>query len=80
MCSELHGDMQRLAEMTSPVDTAREQQNCNTDYLFHRYSANRNFTPLEQVQSVNQDAHTQLIAWAGNLTCSNRSLQGVLKD
>ena len=52
----------------------------NTDYLFHRYSANRNFTPLEQVQSVNQDAHTQLIAWAGNLTCSNRSLQGVLKD
>jgi hypothetical protein len=29
---------------------------------------------------VNQDALVKIIAWAGNLTCSNRFLQGLLKD
>ena len=51
----------------------------NTDYMFFRYAARRNFTPLDRVQSINQDAIVQLITFAGNLTCSNFSLQGTLK-
>jgi hypothetical protein len=51
----------------------------NTDYLFMRYAPRRNFTPLERMQSFNQDAIAQLVCWAGNMTCSNFSLQGVLK-
>jgi hypothetical protein len=51
----------------------------NTDYLFLRYAPKRNFTPLDKVQSINQDAIVQLITFAGNLTCSNFSLQGTLK-
>ena len=51
----------------------------NTDYMFFRYSPKRNFTPLERIQSINQDAIVQLITFAGNLTCSNFSLQGTLK-
>jgi len=52
----------------------------NTDYLFFRYSPKRNFTPLEKMQSINQDAYAQLITFAGNLTCSNCSVQGVYKE
>lgn len=51
----------------------------NTDYMFFRYAKKRNFTPLERVQSINQDAIAQLITFAGNLTCSNFALQGTLK-
>ena len=52
----------------------------NTDYLFLRYAAKRLFKPLERVNSINQDAMVQLITFAGNLTCSNCSLQGVGKE
>lgn len=51
----------------------------NTDYIKFRPSSQRNMVPLENVQSINQDAMVQLIVWAGNMTVSNRSLQGVLK-
>jgi len=51
----------------------------NTDYLFMRYSPKRNFTPLDRVQSINQDAIVQLITFAANLTGSNFALQGTLK-
>ena len=50
----------------------------NTDYLKFRPSTNRNMTPLENVQSINQDATVKLIVWAGNMTLSNAQLQGVL--
>ena len=52
----------------------------NTDYLHFRYAPRRNFTPLDKVQSINQDAIVQLVTFAGNLTGSNFSLQGLLKD
>jgi hypothetical protein len=53
----------------------------NTDYIFFRPHSDRNFTPLTPDRySVNQDAMVNLIGWAGNMTCSNRFLQGVLKD
>jgi len=50
----------------------------NTDYLYWRPHSNRNFVPLEQRDSVNQDAFVVPIVFAGNLTMSNASLQGVL--
>jgi hypothetical protein len=52
----------------------------NTDYLHFRYAENRLFKPMKELRPVNQDADIHLILFAGNLTCSNRSLQGVLKD
>lgn len=51
----------------------------NTDYIKFRPSSQRNMVPLENVQSINQDATVQLIVWAGNMTTSNRSLQAVIK-
>jgi hypothetical protein len=50
----------------------------NSDYLYWRPHVNRNFVPLEQRDSVNQDAMVVPIVFAGNLTMSNASLQGVL--
>ena len=50
----------------------------NTDYLFLRPKQGREFVPLGERNSVNQDASVQSVVWAGNMTCSNRSLQGVM--
>jgi hypothetical protein len=53
----------------------------NTNYLFFRPHADRNFVPLgDERFSTNQDALVKLIGFAGNMTCSNRFLQGVLAD
>ncbi len=49
----------------------------NTDYIFLRYAPKRLFKPLDKVMSINQDAIVQLITFAGNMTTSNSSLQGV---
>lgn len=50
----------------------------NTDYIKFRPHRDRNMVPLNPDRfSTNQDAMTRLIGWAGNMTCSNRSLQGV---
>lgn len=51
----------------------------NTKYLHWRPHRDRNMTAVlggKTRASINQDAEIQLIGWAGNLTCSNRSLQG----
>lgn len=50
----------------------------NTDYIYLRPHSDRNFVPLERRDAVNQDAFVVPIVWAGNLTASNLSLQGVL--
>ncbi|PKR55407.1 phage major capsid protein [Thalassospira marina] len=50
----------------------------NTDYLHLRPSKGREFTPSKERMSVNQDAMVKPVFWAGNMTCSNRSLQGVI--
>jgi hypothetical protein len=51
----------------------------NTNYIFFRPYAARNFTPIGgERESVNQDAMVKLIGFAGNMTMSNASLQGVL--
>lgn len=50
----------------------------NTDYLYLRPHSKRQFVPLRDRDSINQDATVMPVVWAGNMTCSNRSLQGVL--
>lgn len=52
----------------------------NTDYLFWDTHEDANFTPGDMQRAVNQDAWTMPILLMANLTCSNRGLQGVLKD
>lgn len=52
----------------------------NTDYLFLRPAKGREFTPLGEKASVNQDAMVLPVVWAGNMTCSNRARQVVLKN
>ncbi|MGI9345505.1 MAG: phage major capsid protein [Gammaproteobacteria bacterium] len=51
----------------------------NTDYLFLRPARGREFIPLGDKASINQDAMVMPVVWAGNMTCSNRSLQGVMQ-
>jgi hypothetical protein len=50
----------------------------NTEYIHWRPHKSRNMVPLENVQSINQDATVKLIVFAGNMTLSNAFLQGVL--
>jgi len=51
----------------------------NSNYLFFRPHRDRNMVPLEPDRfSTNQDAMVKLIAFAGNMTSSNLSLQGVM--
>lgn len=59
--------------------TANHMWFLNTNYIFLRPHKDRNFVPIGgERQSINQDAIVKLYGWAGNLTCSNSSLQGVL--
>lgn len=50
----------------------------NTDYIHYRPHAMRNMVPLSPNRryATNQDAEVQIMAWAGNLTCSGRAFQG----
>ena len=50
----------------------------NCDYIHYRPHANRNMVPLSPNKryATNQDAEVQILAWAGNLTCSGRQFQG----
>jgi len=51
----------------------------NTDFIHLRPHQDRNMVPLDPDRfSVNQDAMVKLVAWAGNMTISNRFLQGVI--
>jgi len=52
----------------------------NTKYLFFRPHADRNFVPLapNKRYAINQDAEVQILAFAGNLTCSGAQFQGRL--
>lgn len=52
----------------------------NTDYIYLRPASNRQFHVGKTRESLNQDAIVIPVFWAGNMTCSNRSLQGVIID
>jgi hypothetical protein len=53
----------------------------NTKYIHWRPHKDRNMVPLspEKRYSTNQDASVVILAWAGNMTVSNSSLQGRLR-
>ena len=60
-------------------ETATFMYLLNTNYIFFRPHKERNFVPIGgERQSINQDAIVKLYGWAGNMTCSNASLQGIL--
>lgn len=50
----------------------------NTNYIHYRPHSARNMVPLSPNKryAVNQDAETQIMGWAGNVTCSGRAFQG----
>lgn len=52
----------------------------NTKYLKWRPHAARDMVPLapNRRYAINQDAEVQILAWAGNLTCSGAQFQGRL--
>lgn len=51
----------------------------NTDYLYLRPHKDRNMKVIGgERAAINQDAVYKIIGWAGNMTMSNASLQGVL--
>ena len=52
----------------------------NTNYIHYRPHSARNFVSLSPNKrySINQDAEVQILAWAGNLTCSGTQFQGRL--
>ena len=49
----------------------------NPNYLHFRPHAARNFVPLDDKSSVNQDATVKTLAWAGQVTCSGSRYQGI---
>ena len=53
----------------------------NTKYLKWRPHSQRNMVPLSPNRryAINQDAEVQILAWAGNLTCSGAQFQGRLQ-
>ena len=54
----------------------------NTKFLKWRPHASRNMVPLSPNRryAINQDAEVQILAWAGNLTCSGAQFQGRLQN
>ena len=59
--------------------TANHMWMVNTNYLFLRPHADRNFVPIGgERQAVNQDAIVKLIGWAGQMTSSGPQFSGVL--
>ena len=51
----------------------------NTNFIKYRPHARRNFKVVGGDRApINQDAIVRIYAWAGNMTVSNRSLQGVI--
>lgn len=51
----------------------------NTDFLRMVVHKDANMTEVDEQRAINQDAVVIPIIWQGNLVCSNRGLQGVLK-
>ncbi|MEY2632283.1 MAG: hypothetical protein RIR00_937, partial [Pseudomonadota bacterium] len=51
----------------------------NTDFLELVAHKDANLSVMDKLQAVNQDAQVIPILWMGNLVCSARFLQGVMK-
>ena len=51
----------------------------NTNYLYLAAHQDADMTEMDELKPVNQDGAVMPILWMGNLVCSNRKLQGVIK-
>lgn len=51
----------------------------NTNYLNLVVHSDANMTPLDEARPYNQDAVVVPMLWMGNMTTSNRKLQGIVK-
>jgi hypothetical protein len=51
----------------------------NTDYLSVVVHQDADMEIMPELRSINQDAVVVPVIWQGNLVCSNRALQGVMK-
>ena len=51
----------------------------NMDYMGQSVHTDADLTVMDEAKPFNQDGAVVPIIWMGNLTCSNRALQGVLK-
>ena len=51
----------------------------NTDYLEIVVHKDADMTVMDEMKPYNQDAAVVPVLWMGNLVCSNRALQGVMK-
>lgn len=51
----------------------------NTDYLYLVAHSDADMTVMDEMKPVNQDAAVIPVLWMGNLVCSNRAQQGVVK-
>jgi hypothetical protein len=51
----------------------------NTDYLYLVAHEDADMTVMDELKPYNQDAAVIPVLWMGNLVCSNRMLQGVMK-
>ncbi|MAF89544.1 MAG: phage major capsid protein [Euryarchaeota archaeon] len=58
--------------------TAAHGYMLNTDYLGLCVHRDADMDEVPEMRAINQDAVVIPIIWMGNLTCSNRSLQGVM--
>jgi hypothetical protein len=65
---------------TNFATTAERMYFLNTNYLELVEHRDARWTTMDEKMSVNQDGVVIPILWMGNLTCSNRALQGILID
>ncbi len=64
----------------TPIMPAKTAYFLNTKYLKLVEHPDAQWTPMEDKVSVNQDATIVPLLWMGNMTVSNRFMQGVLYD
>jgi hypothetical protein len=67
-------------ETTNFTSTGEKMYFINHDYLELVVHRDANWTTLDEKMSVNQDAVVIPVIWQGQLTVSNRAVQGVLID
>lgn len=65
---------------TSGGMPATHMYGINTEYFELGVHRDANMTIMDELKSVNQDAVVIPVLWMGNLLCSNRSLQFVIKS
>ena len=68
------------SQTTNFTTTGERMYFINTNYLELCVHRDANWTTLDEKMSINQDAIVIPMIWQGQLTCSNRSLQGALWD